>query len=103
MRPSKRLHLLISTPTKLKGDVYAALPVLRSVRGMKRDSHGGGIADNRDPLFARLKLFHLVNIGSVHRDAFGGTNVAIYSKGYIKVALLMLGLAAGAPVQPPRA
>ena len=38
---------------------------------MKRDSHGGGIADNRNPLLARLKLLHVVNVGSVHRDAFG--------------------------------
>src|SRR6266545_2977713 len=70
MRPAKGLHLLVCTPTKLKRDVYAALPVLGAVGGMKRDSHGGGIADNRNALRASLKLFHFVNVGSVHRDAF---------------------------------
>src|SRR2546430_15659684 len=73
MRPAKGLHLLISTPTKLKRDVYSALPVLRAVGSMKRDSHCGGIADNRNALLARLKLCHFVNVGAVHSYTFGIT------------------------------
>jgi len=71
MRPAEGLHLLVGTPAKLKRDVYAALPILCTVGSVKRDSHGGGIADNRNVLFARLKLCHFVNVGSVHGDAFG--------------------------------
>src|ERR1700686_2603888 len=70
MRPAKGLHLLIGRPAKLKGDVYAALPILGAVRSMKRDSHCGGIADNRNALLARLKLCHFVNVGSVHGYTF---------------------------------
>ena len=71
MRPAKGLHLLIGTPTKLKGDVYAALFVLRAIGSVKRDSHSGGIADYRDALFAQLKLFHFMNVCSVHGYTFG--------------------------------
>jgi hypothetical protein len=71
MSPAKGLHLLIGRPAKLKGDVYASLFILGAVRSMKRDSHSGGIADNRNALLARLKLCHFVNVGSVHCDAFG--------------------------------
>jgi hypothetical protein len=52
MRPAKGLHLLIRTPTKLKRDVYSPLFVLRAIGSMKRGSHRGGIADNRNALLA---------------------------------------------------
>src|SRR6202140_3889829 len=66
MRPAKGLHLLIGRPAKLKGDVYAALPILGAVRSMKRESPCGGITDNRHDLFPRLKLCHFVNVRCVH-------------------------------------
>jgi len=73
VRPAKRLHLFVGTPTKLKRNVYAALPVLSAIGSMKRDSHSSGIADNRYSLRARLKLFHFVNVGSVHGYTFRGS------------------------------
>ena len=70
VRSSKRLHLFVRTPTKLKCDMYSSLSILRTIGSMKRDSHRCRIADYGDSLFARLKLFHFVNVRAVHRDTF---------------------------------
>jgi hypothetical protein len=70
VRSSKRLHLFVCTPTKLKGDMHSPLSILRAIRSMKRDSHSSRIADYGDSLFARLKLLHFVNVRPVHRDTF---------------------------------
>ena len=68
MCPAKGLHLLVGTPTKLKRDVDAALLVLRTIGSMQRDSGSGCVANDRAS--AGLKLFHFIDVSSVHCHAF---------------------------------
>src|ERR1044072_9248300 len=50
--------------------MHSPLSILSTIRSMKRDPHSCRIADYRDSLFARLKLFHFVNVRPVHRNTF---------------------------------
>ena len=71
VRPSKGLHLFVGTPTKFKCYVYATLTVFLTIGSVKRYSGRGCVANDGDSLLAGLKLFHFVNVGAVHRYAFG--------------------------------
>src|ERR1044072_7220530 len=71
MSAPEGLHLFVCRPSKLQRDVYSSLFIGGSVGGVQRYSCAGRVTDNGDAFLPLLKLLHFVNIGSVHRHAFG--------------------------------